>query len=71
MTRQRSNPVWRVVLVILATTATAAAADDEGDGFIELFNGKDLTGWKVKGDEGGFWKVGTASLDPKDARVGR
>ena len=68
MTRQRSNPVWRVVLVILATTATAAAADDEGDGFIELFNGKDLTGWKVKGDEGGFWKVGTASLDPKDPR---
>jgi hypothetical protein len=68
MTRQRSNRVWRLVLVILATTATASAADDEGDGFIELFNGKDLTGWKVKGDEGGFWKVGTATLDPNNAR---
>jgi hypothetical protein len=58
-----------LVLVILATTATTAttvAAVDDSDGFIELFNGKDLTGWKIKGDEGGFWKVGTATLDPKE-----
>ena len=70
MTRQHSNRVWRLVMVILATTvtATATAADKEGDGFIELFNGKDLAGWKVKGDEGGFWKVGTAKLDPNDPR---
>ncbi|MHB8973018.1 MAG: 3-keto-disaccharide hydrolase [Pirellulaceae bacterium] len=70
MTRQHSNRVWRLVLVILATsaTATAIAADKEGDGFIDLFNGKDLAGWKVKGDAGGFWKVGTAKLDPSDPR---
>jgi hypothetical protein len=68
MTRQQSNRVWCVALAMLAATAAAAAADDKKDGFLELFNGKDLTGWKVKGDAGGFWKVGTAALDPQDSR---
>ena len=30
----------------------------------EPFNGKDLAGWKTKGKKEGFWKVGTAKLDP-------
>jgi hypothetical protein len=68
MTAQQGYRVWRVVLMILTTAVTATAADDDKDSFSELFNGKDLTGWKVKGDEGGFWKVGTVSLDPNDRR---
>ena len=35
----------------------------------EPFNGKDLSGWKVKGDPSkSNWTVGTASLDPNDSR---
>jgi hypothetical protein len=35
----------------------------------EPFNGKDLTGWKVKGDPNkSNWTVGTASLDPNDPK---
>jgi len=31
----------------------------------ELFNGKDLTGWRMMGDASrSQWKVGTAKLDP-------
>lgn len=43
-----------------STTGTDAA--------VELFNGQDLTGWKVKGEEGGFWTVGSAALDPDKPR---
>ena len=68
MAMQQGNRVWRVVLMILTTVATATAADDDKDNFSELFNGRDLAGWKVKGDEGGFWKVGTATIDPNDPR---
>ncbi len=72
MTRQPHDHAWFVLLMILAVAvpATAMAADDDQDkeGVIKLFNGKDLAGWKVKGGEGGFWKVGTAALDPNDPR---
>ena len=34
---------------------------------VELFNGKDLTGWKLSGGQGARqWKVGKAALDPSD-----
>ena len=65
--------VWYVVWMMLATmTTAAAAAEDKKDGIVELFNGKDLAGWKVKGDEGGFWKVGTAFTRSRgSAPIGR
>src|SRR6187399_2939688 len=34
----------------------ANAADPPADGWVSLFNGKDLTGWKVP-DPNPFWKV--------------
>lgn len=35
----------------------------------EPFNGRDLTGWKLKGPESkSRWRVGKASLDPQDPR---
>ncbi|MHB0958601.1 MAG: 3-keto-disaccharide hydrolase [Pirellulaceae bacterium] len=67
MTKQPAHCIWCVMIVVLAA-ATAAAADKENEGFIELFNGKDLSGWKIKGDEGGFWEVGSATLDASDPR---
>ena len=35
----------RIALIVMLAAGTAAAQDEEG--FISLFNGKDLTGWKV------------------------
>lgn len=35
---------------------------------LDLFNGRNLDGWRVKGDAGGYWQVGTASLAPDDPR---
>ncbi len=42
-----------LILAILVLCAAACAADG-GDGFVSVFNGKDLTGWVVMGDPAGF-----------------
>src|SRR5207248_2323948 len=42
----------------------------EGPGKVEPFNGKDLTGWKLKGDaKRSKWVVGKATLGAKNART--
>src|SRR5262245_6928610 len=52
-----------VSLTLLFGFATTAHA---GEKAITLFNGKDLTGWKVSGDaKNNQWKIGTAALDDK------
>ena len=44
--------------VLLAVLALPFAADDKkDDGWIALFNGKDLTGWKVHPDDKAKWEV--------------
>jgi hypothetical protein len=35
---------------------------------LTLFNGKDLTGWKLRDPAKNQWKVGAASLDPADPK---
>ncbi len=57
-----------LILVVGLVGGPVGVAAEESDGFIELFNGKDLTGWKVKGDAVGHWQVGTASLDRANPR---
>ncbi len=47
-------------LLVLAA-AIAAGADDKG--FKSLFNGKDLTGWKVPEGDNGHWKVVDGVID--------
>ena len=40
-------------IVLLAVTACATTLAAQGAGFVPLFNGKDLAGWKVPpGDNG-------------------
>ncbi|MBS0264083.1 MAG: DUF1080 domain-containing protein, partial [Planctomycetes bacterium] len=54
----KSRYSMALLTVLLASTAPfAASADDkpDADGWISLFNGKDLTGWKASDD--GNWKV--------------
>lgn len=43
--------------VALCWAATAPAADSKDEGWTPLFNGKDLTGWKVYPSGTGQWKV--------------
>lgn len=51
-------------IVLVASLATASAADRS---FVSLFNGKDLTGWKVPVGDNGHWKVIDGVID-YDAR---
>ncbi len=45
-----TNPSARTAfsLLLLLTLSAVASAEKEGDGWISLFNGKDLTGWTPK-----------------------
>jgi hypothetical protein len=64
------------VTVLLAANGPGAAAETEGaaaalpdkDGFVPLFNGKDLTGWKTEGN----WVVedGALVLRPRPGETG-
>lgn len=50
---------------VLCTSCCSLAAPPAGT--IEPFNGKDLTGWELKGDpKRSKWAIGTAALDPSD-----
>ncbi|HEY1377969.1 MAG TPA: DUF1080 domain-containing protein [Gemmataceae bacterium] len=44
---------------LLAAAVPAPAADESkaSDGFVQLFNGKDLTGWKTHPDDKAKWEV--------------
>jgi hypothetical protein len=47
-------------------TPAGSVADGESDlppGFVSLFNGKDLTGWKVPEGDNGHWRVVDAVID--------
>jgi hypothetical protein len=56
-----------IAAIILGCAFTAAAADK--DGWIDLFNGKDLTGWNTTGN----WIIhddGVIEIRPKDGQKG-
>lgn len=54
------------ISVVLACIAALASAAEP----VQPFNGKDLTGWKVKGDpKKSFWTVGTAAVSPTDPKA--
>jgi hypothetical protein len=64
---------WTVLALVLAAACmlpalAAREGDDRGagksaDGFVSLFNGKDLSGWKVPAGDGGHWKVVDGVID--------
>jgi len=60
----RTLVVMAVVSLFVSLCPTAGAAD-----WVELFNGKDLSGWKVKGNPAkNHWTVGKAVLDPANPK---
>ena len=56
-------------LLIMVGLAGLRAADKDADGFVPMFNGKDLSGWKTEGN----WVVekdGTVALKPRPGEKG-
>ena len=51
------------LLVVTVTTLLAGSLATAQDGFTSLFNGKDLTGWKVPAGDNGHWKVVDGVID--------
>jgi hypothetical protein len=54
---------WFLLGALLAGLAPYALAGDPPQGFTKLFNGKDLTGWKVPKGDNGHWKVVDGVID--------
>ena len=63
------SSVRRLAVLALSLAATAllvpgnALAGEPPPGFVSLFNGTDLTGWKVPEGDGGHWKVVDGVID--------
>jgi hypothetical protein len=53
-----------ITLCLLAIpVAPLLAAPPPGEGWKSLFNGKDLTGWKLPAGDNGHWKVVDDAID--------
>lgn len=65
-TRRGARRVARLLLALataIAALAAPAAATAQPAGFTSLFNGKDLTGWKVPAGDNGHWRVVDGVID--------
>lgn len=56
-TARRLPMLLLTTAVLLAASIARAAEKDEGEGWIRLFNGKDLTGWKISDKDQAKWRV--------------
>jgi len=56
-----------LALLLAAASAGQAADEKDADGWISLFNGKDLTGWKIS--ENGNFKVEDGAIVVRGARA--
>jgi hypothetical protein len=59
MKAKRSVPL----LVAGALVAVMAAAIEGADDFVSLFNGRDLSGWKIPAGDNGHWRVVDGVID--------
>ncbi len=50
-------------LVIGLAAVSGRAQSSASGGFVPLFNGRDLTGWKIPAGDGGHWKVVDGVID--------
>jgi len=58
-------------LLALAVPAPAADGSKSGDGFVQLFNGKDLTGWKTHPDDKDCkWEVVDGAITASGSKAG-
>ena len=52
-----------VALAWIPLALTGLAGSPPGQGWVSLFNGRDLSGWKVPEGDGGHWKVVDGVID--------
>ena len=52
-----------ITLVLAMTAGRPEAQGAAPAGFVSLFNGKDLAGWKIPAGDGGHWKVVDGVID--------
>ena len=52
-----------LVLALGPAAVTTGAQGNPPAGFVSIFNGKDLTGWKIPEGDGGHWKVVNGAID--------
>jgi Domain of Unknown Function (DUF1080) len=52
-----------VVLIVGVHRATPVAQSEVPAGFASIFNGKDLTGWKIPEGDNGHWKIVDGVID--------
>lgn len=63
MKRQQMFLVATVLLMVSASPVLVRAQGEKEDGFVSLFNGKDLSGWRVPEGDNGHWKVVDGVID--------
>jgi Domain of Unknown Function (DUF1080) len=59
-------PLWALATLGVALSVNGAAPRAQSDapsGFVSLFNGKDLSGWKIPEGDNGHWKVLDGVID--------
>src|SRR3984893_4162953 len=59
----RKRLVLLPAIGLLAGSLVWAADSKAPEGFVPLFNGKDLSGWTVPAGDGGHWKVVDGVID--------
>lgn len=60
----RKSPFFLSTMAAVCLHLSVFAADNQPPaGFTSLFNGKDLTGWKVPEGDNGHWKVVNGAID--------
>src|SRR5687768_15609182 len=64
MNRFKSSLILIPVLIIFTTCSSQVRTTNfKKEGFTSLFNGKDLTGWKIPEGDNGHWKVINGVID--------
>jgi hypothetical protein len=64
---KRLPAYFLIAALLLAAAAIPTFAQNAPEGFVSLFNGRDLTGWKAPEGDNGHWKVTDGVID-YDAR---
>src|SRR4051812_816906 len=48
--------LWAVMALVMGTACVATAADKDGEGWVTIFDGKSLDGWKIN-EQPESWKL--------------
>jgi hypothetical protein len=61
MTKAKLGAV--AVVALASVVAAARASQPAADGFVDVFNGRDLSGWKIPAGDNGHWRVVDGVID--------